>query len=119
MRFLDSPEVKRGLEEADFLRERLIKQTEIVLQTQGEDPEFAVEYLHTLYALIEKEHGLYVRFRLSNDTEALVAASQLDGSKIAADHPDFVNADSFYRALKEDIKRALTKITGEDLEDFL
>ena len=119
MSFLDSPQVKRGLEEAHFLRDRLIEQTEMVLMTQGEDKELATEYLHTLYALVEKEHGLYLRFRLSNDTEALVAASQLDGSKIAAANPEFVNADSFYRALKDDIKRAITALTGENLDDPL
>jgi hypothetical protein len=119
MSFLDSPQVKQGLEEAHFLRERLIKQTEIVMLTQGEDLEIALEYLHTLYALIEKEHGLYIRFRLSNDSDALLAASELDGAKVAASHPDFVNADSFYRSLKDNIKSALLDISGEDLNESI
>ena len=117
MSFFDSPQVQQGLEEIEFLRTRMIRQTEIVLATQGEDKEMAIEYLHTLFALVEKEHGLYTRFRLSNDSEALIAASELDGAKVAASHPEFVNADSFYRGLKGDIKRALIEISGEDLDE--
>ena len=117
MSFLDSPQVQQGLEESNFLRDRLIRQTEIVMATMGEDREVAIEYLHTLYALIEKEHGLYTRFRLSNDSEALLAASQLDGAKVAADLPEFVNADEFYRKLKEDLKQAIFEVTGEDMNE--
>ena len=117
MSFFDSPQVKQGLEEVEFLRVRMIKQTEIVLATQGEDREMAIEYLHTLYALVEKEHGLYTRFRLSNDSEALIAASQLDGAKIAAETGDYTNGDEFYRALKDDIKRAIMEVSGEDMDE--
>jgi hypothetical protein len=117
MSFLDSPQVQQGLEEAHFLRERLIRQTEVVMATMGEDKEVAIEYLHTLYALIEKEHGLYTRFRLSNDSEALIAASELDGAKVAADLPEFVNADEFYRKLKDDLKEAIFDVTGEDMNE--
>lgn len=118
MSFLDAPHVKRSIEEATFLRNRLIEQTENVLNTRGEDKEVALEYLHTLYALVEKEHLIHTRLRLSNDQEALMAASQLDGSKIAASHPDFVNADQFYRALKDDIKRALEQIDDISFDDL-
>lgn len=118
MSFLESPQVKRAIEEANFLRDRLINQTQIVLDTRGEDKEIACEYLHTLYALVEKEHSIYTRLRLSNDQEALIAASELDGSKIAANHPDFVNADQFYRVLKEDIKRALGQIDDISFDDL-
>lgn len=117
MSFLDSPQVKRSLDEALFLRNRLQEQTQIILLTGGEDVEIATEYLHTLYALVDKEHGLYTRFRLSSDTEALIAASELDGAKVAAKSPEFKNADAFYRALKEDVKRAISKISGEDLDE--
>jgi len=87
------------------------------MATMGEDKEVAIEYLHTLYALIEKEHGLYTRFRLSNDSEALIAASELDGAKVAADLPEFVNADEFYRKLKDDLKKAIFDVTGEDMNE--
>ena len=118
MSFLDAPNVKRSIEEANFLRERLIEQTEIVLNTRGEDGEVATEYLHTLYALVEKEHLIHTRLRLSDDQEALEAASRLDGAKIAAAHPDFANADQFYRALKDDVKHALEQIDDLSFDDL-
>jgi len=117
MSFLDAPHVKRAIEEANFLRRRLDNQTQIVLETGAADEQIALEYLHTLYATVEKEHQLYLRFRLSDDVEALKAAAELDGAKIAAEHPDFINGDQFYRKLKEDIKEALDVMDDTDLDD--
>jgi len=117
MSFFDAPHVKRAIEEANFLRRRLDNQTQIVLETGAADEQIALEYLHTLYATVEKEHQLYLRFRLSDDVEALKAAAELDGAKIAAEHPDFINGDQFYRKLKEDIKEALDVMDDTDLDD--
>jgi len=117
MSFFDAPHVKRAIEEANFLRRRLDNQTQIVLKTQGQDEQVALEFLHTLYATVEKEHQLYLRFRLSDNDEALEAAAQLDGAKVAAEHPDFASGDQFYRKLKEDIKQALSAMDDTDLED--
>ena len=58
MSFLDAPYVQRSIEEAEFLKARLLNQTEIVLNTKGEDLQVALDYFHTLYALVEKEHML-------------------------------------------------------------
>ena len=116
MGFLEAPHVKRSLEEASFLKERLINLTDLLQKSGGLDAQIAIEYLHTLYALVEKEHMLHTRFRLSNDQEALMAASELDGAKIAADSDEFINGDHFYRALKDDIKNALQGLDDTDLD---
>ena len=100
MSFLDSPHVKQSMEEAEFLRTRLIELSALVSDTRGTDPQVALEYLHTVYGLVEKEHSLYTRFRLSGDSEALIAAAQMDGARIAASDSDFINGDHFYRKLK-------------------
>ena len=122
MSFLDSPFVRRSMEEAEFLKARVVLQTEIVIDSKGEDEEIYLEFLHTLYALVESEHLLYTRLRLSNDTEALIAASQLDGSIVASQNDGFVSGDDFYHKLKSDIKLAIARIEGfdpDDLSDFL
>ena len=116
MGFLEAPHVQRSLEEASFLRERLINLTDRLQESSGLDVQIALEYLHTLHALVEKEHMLHTRFRLSNDQEALIAASELDGARIAADSDDFINGDHFYRALKEDIRNALQGMDDTDLD---
>ena len=117
MSFLDAPYVQRSIEETEFLRARLLNQTEIVLNTRGEDLQVALEYLHTLYALVEKEHALYTRFMLSDDMEAHIAASKLDGAKIATENNEFLNGDQFYRALKKDIEHALETLDDTDLNE--
>ena len=118
MSFMESPHVQRAIEETYFLRERLIKQMEILGSGKELDLEMSIDYMHTLYALVEKEHSLHTRLRLSNDTEALVAAAELDGAMIASISDDFINADHYYRTLKNDIKRNLSMLSDEDLEDL-
>ena len=117
MSFLDSPHVKQSMEEAEFLRARLIELSALVSDTRGTDPQVALEYLHTVYGLVEKEHSLYTRFRLSGDSEALIAAAQMDGARIAASDSDFINGDHFYRKLKDDIREVLRQLDDTDLDE--
>ena len=118
MSFMESPHVQRAYEETHFLRERLIKQMEVISSGKELDLEMSIEYMHTLYALVDKEHSLHTRLRLSNDTQALVAASELDGAVIASTTDEFINADHYYRTLKNDIKRNLSLLADEDLDDL-
>ena len=117
MSFLEAPHVKKALDEVTFLRERLNEQAQIILEVDSYDRDFACEYLHTLYALADKEHGLYTRFRLSDDSEALQAAAMLDGPQIAAKSKEYKNGDHFYRELKKGIKEALGKLDDSDLDE--
>ena len=118
MSFMESPHVQRAYEEAIFLRERLIKQMETIAIGDELDLDMSLEYMHTLYALVDKEHSLHTRLRLSNDKEALEAAAELDGAIIAEGSELFVNADHYYRTLKDDIKRNLTILSDDDLDDI-
>ena len=117
MSFLEAPHVKIALDEITFLRERLNEQAQIILNVNAYDKDFACEYLHTLYALTDKEHALYTRFRLSDDPEALDAAAMLDGPQIAAQSGEYLNGDHFYRQLKIGIKEALTKLDDVDMDE--
>ena len=117
MSFLEAPYVKKALDEITFLRERLNEQAKIIITVDAYDKDFACEYLHTLYALTDKEHALYTRFRLSNDAEALRAAALLDGPQIAAKSGEYRNGDHFYRELKIGIKDALGKLDDVDMDE--
>ena len=117
MSFLEAPHVKIALDEITFLRERLNEQAKIILTIDSYDKDFACEYLHTLFALTDKEHALYTRFRLSDDAEALRAASLLDGPQIAAKNGEYRNGDHFYRELKKGIKDALSKLDDADMDE--
>ena len=81
------------------------------------DIDLAIEYMHTLYSLVDKEHSIHTRLRLSEDEDALKAAEELDGSIIAASSEEWVSADQYYRKLKDDIKRNLSMMADEDLDE--
>ena len=119
MSFLSSPFVKRSFDEAEFLRQRVTELTVLMQNGREDDEQLALEYLHALYGLVEKEHLIYTRLRLSNDVEALVAASKLDGAQIAADSGDYTNGDDFYRQLKDGIIKAIYTIDTNDYDDPL
>jgi hypothetical protein len=119
MSFLSSPFVKRSYDEAEFLRQRVVELTSIMQDGREHDEQIALEYLHALYGLVECEHRLHTRLRLSNDAEALIAASKLDGAQIAADTDGYTNGDEFYRQLKKDIMKAIYTIDTNEYDDPL
>lgn len=119
MSFLDSPHVKRSYDEAEFLRQRVAELTVLLQNGRENDEQLTLEYLHALYGLVEKEHLIHTRLCLSNDTEALIAASKLDGAQIAADSDDYSNGDDFYRQLKDGIMKAIYAIDTNDYDDPL
>ena len=119
MSFLDSPHVKRSYDEAEFLRQRVTELTVLMQNGRENDEQLALEYLHALYGLVEKEHLIHTRLRLSNDAEALIAASKLDGAQIAADTDGYTNGDDFYRQLKKDIMKAIYTIDTNEYDDPL
>ncbi len=59
MSFLDSPHVKQSMEETEFLRSRLAELSVLLSRSGGTDVEVALEYLHTVYGLVDKEHSLW------------------------------------------------------------
>ena len=119
MSFLDSPHVKRSYDEAEFLRQRVAELTVLLQNGREDDEQLVLEYLHALYGLVEKEHLIYTRLRLSNDVEALIAASELDGAQIASDSNDYASGDDFYRQLKDGIKSAIYTVDTNDCDDPL
>ena len=86
--------------------------------TQGEDADTIIEYFHTLYALVEKQHVVYTRLSLSKDPEAMELAEGIKmTSKMLGMRSD-MNVFDFYGAMKNDIKQHL-KLLGQDLDSPL
>ena len=120
---LNSPYYKRAVEEADFLRDRLFKLQERL----AEEPNMTdthIDYLHTLYALIDKEHSIFTRLKLIDTVESHLAISNLDAYKIIAFLPaterSKMTPDELYPAVKKELIELIKEMSGDDWhpEDF-
>lgn len=113
------PHFERALEEADFLRDRLFNLQEQLLD--GIDPETHLDYLHTMYALIDKEHSIYTRLHLMDTPEARETILSLDAYKVVQllDTSD-VNIHNVYPIVKRELIELIKNVSEEDWtpEDF-
>ena len=112
---LDTPQFKRALEEAQFLRRRLYK-IQSNLEGSPNGAEILVDYLHTMYALIDKEHMIYTRLALIDTPEAKAAIEKLDAWQVVAlmdDHDD-VDIRTVYPIVKGELVDLIKRVSGDD-----
>lgn len=120
---LNTPQVKRAMEEADFLRDRLMNLQER-LEGSSQAGDTHIDYLHTLYALIDKEHSIFTRLKLIDSFESRRAIENLDSYKIIAFLPAAEQAvmtpAELYPAVKEELIELIKEMSGDDWhpEDF-
>ena len=117
---LNTPFYKRAVEEADFLRSRLFKlQERLVDQPSMSDAH--VDYLHTLYALIDKEHSIFTRLKLIDTVESHLAIKELDAFRIVdLLQTDDVDINNVYPIVKSELIDLIKQVSGEEWnpEDF-
>ena len=111
---LDTPQFNQAMEEAEFLRNRLYKlQDKLELQPHGGDAH--VDYLHTMYALIDKEHSIYTRLSLIDSTEARRMIHQLDACKVVGLlRDDEVTMKNVYPVVKGELIELIKQVSGDD-----
>ncbi len=111
---LDTPQFKQAMEEADFLRKRLTKlQDRMELQPHGGPTH--IDYLHTMYALIDKEHSIYTRLSLIDTTEAKRMINQLDACKVVGLlGDDEVTMRNVYPVVKGELIELIKQVSGDD-----
>jgi len=116
---LNTPQIKRALDEVEFLRARLFNLQEHVASLgKREAKEAMVDYLHTLYALVDKEHNLYTRFSLIDSVESRIAILSLDAYKMM-DLMGEVEVDSLskvYPELKQNLLEVIKEASGEEFD---
>ena len=123
MSFMESPFVTRAIEEIEYLQDH-IKEISIIFVADLESPyvdEIKIEFLHTMYALAEKEHNLWTRISLSDDKDALAYKEQLLQQLLEADtsgEPMPLDVNHYFINLKTGIKEKIREITGEDMDDY-
>ena len=117
---IESRFLRRAQEEADFLRDRLIKLQER-LSEQPNMGDLHVDYLHTLYALIDKEHSIFTRLKLIDTVESHRAIQELDAYKIVGLlHADDVDINNVYPIIKSELIDLIKQVSGDewDPDDF-
>tara|TARA_R110001592_G_scaffold235813_3_gene493960 strand:- start:484 stop:852 length:369 start_codon:yes stop_codon:yes gene_type:complete len=112
---MTSPFLSRALEEADYLRSRILNLQQTV--EDRSDPIAEAELLHTIYAMIEKEQLIYTRLLLMDTAQAQQQIECLDGMKAKSLMPVDMGLLDFYIAVKHEIKQILSDVTGEVFDD--
>ena len=118
MRYTEEPMIQKGIEEIAELQSKVLNLNKLISITP-EDDELAIEYLHTLYACVEKEHIMYVRLTLSENehAEAKQFKEELDKKAKEAGIPDSMTIPQYCAQIKEEIKMKLSRF-GQDLHDI-
>ena len=120
---LNTPQYQRATEEADFLRKRLYALQERV-EREDSYGDAHLDYLHTLYALIDKEHSIFIRLKLIDSTESRRAIEHLDAYKIISFLPaaeqEITTPSQIYPMVKSELIALIREVSGDDWhpEDF-
>ena len=114
MNFMESPYYLQELQDLEVLQ-RKVEEFYHVMKQVDRDPEVRKEFLHTLYAMIEKEQSLYTRLQLDGGEEAMQVIASLTAEAHESGVPPHHTLPSYHFELKENIKLELLQL-GEDLD---
>ena len=126
MKFMESPFVQRALEEIEYLQDHIKEVSIIFVENMDADEsesegvkQLKLEFLHSLYALAEKEHILMTRITLSQDKEALEYKKGILKEMVEINPTEqYTDVDCYFRDLKNTIKGKIKELTGEDMDDY-
>ena len=116
MNFMESPFYLQELQDLEVLQRRVEEYYHVMKQVERDD-EIRKEFLHTLYAMIEKEQSLYTRLQLDGGEEAQQVIAALTAEAHESGVPPHHTLPSYHFELKENIKLELMQL-GEDLDDW-
>ena len=116
----DSPFAMRESEEIIELQERLRFLQDIVNTIDDEedlDEEFSSDFMHTLYALIEKQLIIVTRLKLSEDEIDKLMLESLNEDARTEGMPVGTDLYSYLIQRRRDIRDKIMEITGENLDE--
>ena len=116
MKFYESPYYHKEVAELEELQEKVERCFIMMNMASGlGEREIHVEFLHNLYAMVEKEQCLLTRLRLDGSEEAKEVIGELTERAIASGMAPHHNLQTYHYELKENIKLEL-KDLGQDLD---
>ena len=114
MSFMDSPYYHQEVQDLEVLQRKVEEYYHVMHLVEG-DHEARKDFLHVLYALVEKEQCLWTRLQLDNSAEAKDIMASLEKEAHAGGVAPHHTLPSYHHELKENIIQEL-KSLGEDLE---
>ena len=114
MKFLDSPYYQQEVQDLEVLQRRVAEYNHL-MHIIGDDLELRKEFLHTLYAMVEKEQNLYTRLQLDNSVEAKDVMEALNQEAHESGVPPHYDLPTYHYELKNNIRTELESY-GEDLD---
>ena len=114
MKFYESPFYQQDVIDLQTLQSRV--QELYDLMSIQEDNDVRVEFLHSLYAMIEKEQCVLVRLQLDGSEEALEVMEDLHKSAVESGMEPHYTLQTYHLEMKKNIKLELKELTGEDLD---
>ena len=106
--------IQQGLEEIETLQKKVMELNKLLSVTPENDT-LTIEYLHMLYACVDKEHIMYTRLQLCDHPEATEFKEHLDSEAKRAGIPKDISVPEYCNLMKDDIKKKLSMM-GQDLE---
>ena len=115
MKFMESSYYQQEVFDLEVLQRRVSEYSHL-MHIMGEDNlELRKEFLHALYAMVEKEQNLYTRLQLDNSAEAKDMMAKLNDEAHESGVPPHHDLPSYHYELKNNIKMELEGM-GEDLD---
>ena len=115
MKFMESPYYQQEVQDLEVLQRR-VQEYSHIMQIMGEgDIELRKEFLHALFAMVEKEQNLWTRLQLDNSAEAQDMMQKLNDEAHESGVPPHHDLPSYHFELKNNIKMELQSL-GEDLD---
>ena len=115
MSILNTPYIRKELVEIHELQEKI--STYDPLQVFN-SPQDALEHLHTLYALVEKQHVVYTRLCLeTEDKPAQELRLTIEQVSVMMGRPEEITVAEFYSSMKEDLTEAIKELDPKAFED--
>jgi len=114
MKFYESPYYQQDVHDLELLQARV--EELFVLMNIHEDKDVRAEFLHTLFAMVEKEQCLLVRLQLDGTKEAQEVMVELHQRAVESGMQPHHSLQTYHHELKENVKQELKMLTGEDLD---
>ena len=117
MKFFDSPYYQQEVADLEFIQSR-VHASYYMMSMMPEDSSYREEFLHNLYAQVEKEQCLFTRLMLDGSQEAKDVMEELEEQAKQSGMPPHHSLPTYHIELKTNIKLELKELTGEDLDEI-
>lgn len=104
------------MEQVEYLQAYVLE--EMWAAANSTDTKYLVEFYHHYYALMEKQHILWTRITLMNNSHLKGILIGIDMVCDSMGRPAGQSTPEYLSAVKEEIKATLFELTGDNPDDY-